>query len=137
MSQRLCWLFILVIAGLVHLAVTAECPPRVVEQHGNVVLVAGLLEKSKGPLQIPERILAAAKRLGDSAQVIESEGNVGHIIDSLIECQSTVVIHQRFIVPTEGGTWGYSRNGIPAEHGAGLDGDGESGVHAESARVGG
>jgi hypothetical protein len=46
-------------------------------------------------------------------------------------------VHDDFIVPTEGGTWGYSRNGIPAEHGAGLDGDGESGVHAESAGVGG
>jgi len=34
-----------------------------------------------------------------------------------------------WIQPTDGGTWGYSRNGSAYEHGGGLDGEGEPGVH--------
>jgi hypothetical protein len=34
-----------------------------------------------------------------------------------------------FIVPTEGGTWGYARAGLASEHGGGRDGDADSGVH--------
>jgi len=37
-------------------------------------------------------------------------------------------------VPADGGTWGHARAGLPAEHGAGLDGTGETGVHVESGR---
>jgi hypothetical protein len=39
-----------------------------------------------------------------------------------------------FAVPSEGGTWGHARNAKASEHGGGVDGDGESGVHPESAR---
>lgn len=38
----------------------------------------------------------------------------------------------KFPVPDEGKTWGHSHNGLPSEHGAGLDGEGETGVHPES-----
>lgn len=37
-----------------------------------------------------------------------------------------------FIVPEEGGQWGYPRFMLPSEHGAGLDGEGVSGVRPES-----
>ena len=33
--------------------------------------------------------------------------------------------------PAEGGTWGHARNDLPSEYGAGLDAEGESGLHAE------
>lgn len=33
-------------------------------------------------------------------------------------------------LPTDGGTWGHVTHDLPSEHGAGLDADGESGVHA-------
>lgn len=35
-----------------------------------------------------------------------------------------------FTLPSEGGTWGQARAGLPVEHGAGLDASGETGVHA-------
>ncbi|MBI1888907.1 MAG: hypothetical protein HYS15_03190 [Candidatus Spechtbacteria bacterium] len=37
-----------------------------------------------------------------------------------------------FPMPGENKTWGHSRNGLESEHGAGLDGEGETGVHPES-----
>ena len=37
-----------------------------------------------------------------------------------------------FIVPTDGGTWGHARHGLPTEHGAGIDAENESGIHPES-----
>jgi hypothetical protein len=33
-------------------------------------------------------------------------------------------------VPSEGGSWGHVTHDLPSEHGAGRDGEGESGVHA-------
>lgn len=39
-----------------------------------------------------------------------------------------------FPVPADGGTWGHARADMPAEHGAGLDAEGESGVRVESSR---
>jgi len=35
-------------------------------------------------------------------------------------------------VPSDGGRWGHRRHDLPSEHGGGLDGEGESGVHVES-----
>lgn len=35
-------------------------------------------------------------------------------------------------LPSEGGLWGHARNGLPSEHGGGIDGTGEAGVHSES-----
>lgn len=40
-----------------------------------------------------------------------------------------------FTVPTDGGTWGHARNGLPSEHGAGIDSTGETGVHVESGKL--
>jgi hypothetical protein len=37
-----------------------------------------------------------------------------------------------FPVPADGGTWGHARNGLPSEHGGGVDGVGETGIHPES-----
>lgn len=39
-----------------------------------------------------------------------------------------------FAVPADGGSWGHARADLPSEHGAGLDGEGETGVHVESGR---
>lgn len=36
--------------------------------------------------------------------------------------------------PSEGGAWSYARNGLDTEHGGGVDGAGETGIHAESER---
>ena len=35
-----------------------------------------------------------------------------------------------FPIPSDVGTWGHTTHDLPSEHGAGRDGDGESGVHA-------
>ncbi len=35
-----------------------------------------------------------------------------------------------FPIPSDGGTWGHVRNDLPSEHGAGLDAEGRSGLHA-------
>lgn len=35
-----------------------------------------------------------------------------------------------FTAPADGGSWGHVTHDLPSEHGAGRDGDGESGVHA-------
>ncbi|WP_373048651.1 hypothetical protein [Vulgatibacter sp.] len=37
-----------------------------------------------------------------------------------------------FPIPSDGGTWGHARNDLSSEHGAGLDAEGESGVHPET-----
>lgn len=37
-----------------------------------------------------------------------------------------------FPVPADGCTWGHARSGLPSEYGAGLDGEGETGIHPES-----
>jgi hypothetical protein len=37
-----------------------------------------------------------------------------------------------FVVPTEGGVWGWEPAMLPTEHGGGVDGEGQSGVHPEA-----
>ena len=37
-----------------------------------------------------------------------------------------------FVPLSEGGAWGWSSAGLPSEHGGGIDGDGEAGIHAEA-----
>jgi hypothetical protein len=34
-----------------------------------------------------------------------------------------------FVVPTEGGTWGWEVFDLPSEHGGGADGEDETGIH--------
>ncbi len=37
-----------------------------------------------------------------------------------------------FVPPTDGGAWGWASAGAASEHGGGIDGDGEAGIHAEA-----
>lgn len=43
--------------------------------------------------------------------------------------------NSEFPLPGDGKTWGHARNGLPSERGAGLDAEGETGVHAESSNI--
>jgi len=62
--------------------------------------------------------------------------SIGVMIDAggMDTYEAPMVMDSPFVVPTEGGVWGYAAAGMLAEHGAGLDGDGEAGIHAEAGR---
>jgi hypothetical protein len=56
--------------------------------------------------------------------------SIGVMIEAGGSDAYTYPMSSMHVLPSEGGTWGHTRASLAAEHGAGLDRSGESGVHA-------
>jgi hypothetical protein len=70
---------------------------------------------------------------GECIKTRPSAVNIGIMIDAGGKDEYNYP-ESSFPIPGDGKTWGHKSNNLESEYGAGIDGEGETGIHAESSR---
>ena len=89
--------------------------------NGGDDLYLAVSDRSSGVGNISNECLATRPDAVSIGIMLDAGGTDDHMYPAMVD--------PNFVLPSNGGTWGWEAFGLPSEHGGGVDGDDETGIH--------